>query len=320
MYSKILKYLVSLIFIHTCLLGCISEKKALQNLRQLNTYNGSLYVNDSIGKFYELEEKIINQAFSESTIDNPISQYFKKNISKRALSLIKFKNEKDNIFIEFTLDQNKKVNYIKTNSINKLVDLEIKQAFEKIKPLLLKNITLSPIYKYNLVIIQNTKENIAVIKCNKKAISYIPPIYGDCVNATNYNQLRRCNYVFITDFLYNNVDLTLIKDEDIDQENMIIPTIIIDNKGNVIAAKVESNNKVFLEAYYNTIKNIPQAKEPAKFNYINKFYGYKFPAKINEIIINNNGFKSFSKQPKNLRINSKKVMKNYIAYLKHNTL
>ena len=49
----------------------------------------------------------------------------------------------------------------------------------------------------------------------------------------------------ITDYLYNTVDLTSIRESEIDTKDEIYPKIIIDKKEVVISAKIASKNKYY---------------------------------------------------------------------------
>ena len=299
------------------LMSCGSEHSALSSFEKKQ--KKQFYINDSVEKFYHYERKIINHAQSQCSFNNPITQHFREHISFKTLKSVHFQPWQTNIFVEFTVDKNSNVNYLSTNSTDKILDYEIKNAFLSFETKFLKNENLDSSRLYHLVVIQNI-HNYAVVKCTKSTISYSPPIYGECDYYHNYNNLNHCNHNFITNYLCNHVDLGLITKEDIDQNHSIYPTLIIDNHGGVIAAKVESKNKAFLEAYYHTILNLPKAKYPAEFNYANEFYGYKFPEKITEIIARNADYQSYVMRTKHLHHNEKQCMKSYIDLLRDRRL
>jgi len=150
--------------------------------------------------------------------------------------------------VEFTVDEKSDINYFKTNTTNKILDTDLRKAFLEFEEQLSSYQKLDPIHKYNLVIIQKIN-NQPVIKCNKKAIAYIPPVFGNCGVLNNYGDLNQCNYVFISNFICNHADLSQINIINIKERHKVYPTLIIDHNGKVVAAKVESKNKLFLESY-----------------------------------------------------------------------
>ncbi len=313
MYKHWLVYIILL----TLTIACKSHKPVFIFPDVEETPSDILYVNDSVQKFHELESMIVTKAESETTYNNPITFYFKKHISKRALNEIEFKEWRQNIYLEFTVDTNHELLDVTTNSSSNKLDTQITKSFKKLYKKLSKQQEFNSKHKYTIVLIQNIDQK-AVIKCNPKAIGYIPPIFKSCTHIQSYKALNKCNYLYLTDHLYNHVDLSLINDVDIENNHQIYPKLIVDKQGKVVAAKVESENKRFLESYYKAIMDIPNASQAAKFNEINEYYGYNFPTSITNIILNNEQFKTYYNHLKVDAINAKKMMKHYIAQLKYN--
>lgn len=162
--------------------------------------------------------------------------------------------------------------------------------------------------------IQNINGN-PTVKCSERAIGYVPPIFSACTNQKTYQNLNKCNYIYITDYLYNHVNLIYVHESDIDKNNQIYPQLIINKQGKVEAAKVESQNKKLLDSYYQAIKSIPKAKYPAKFNGVNEYYGYNFPTSIYNIIKNSNDFNTTTTDNSLDHVNMQRLVKNYIHHL-----
>lgn len=305
-------------FTFLCILLIFSSCKSSRSIFSYKKVNSTavnkLYTNDSIDKFNELQHKIIQKTESQTSFNNPITQHFKKFITKETLNEIRFKEWRQNIYIEFTVDKNRHVLYYKTNTSSKRLDLQIKIAFKSFEFELTKIQNFDPIYKYSIVIVQNIN-GTPTVKCNDRAIGYKPPVFANCTKIKDYHNLNKCNYLYITDYLYNHVDLSYTYEQDVDKNNQIHPKLIIDKEGKVAAAKVESENKQFLESYYKAIKSIPPAIHPAKFNNTVEYYGYNFPTSIINIIKNNNQFKEYTSNKITERVQSKNLMKNYIHHL-----
>lgn len=268
--------------------------------------------NDSIEIFNKYEAKILQKVEDISSYQNPITTHFKKHISRRALKAVEFKEWRKNIYIEFTLDKYKRLTSIASNTSSAKLENQLKKAFKKLSFEALQIENFDPKYKYTLVIIQDLS-GIPVVKCGVKAIGYIPPIYQECSKENNYQSLNKCNYMYITNFLYDHVDLSYVSSLDIDNNHQILPKFIIDKSGEVVAAKVESQNKEFLESYYKAIMKLPKAIAPAKLNGTNDYYGYNFPTSIKNIIRNNNDFKKFYYQRRFEATDIKEIMKEFVA-------
>ena len=314
------QYLISMLGL-VIFVSCKSSHKTMVFRNSSSSGNSLLFVNDSVDKYNQLEKRMLQKAESEPTsLDNPITLHFSKYITQNTLKAVKFSEWKTKIYIQFTIDKNKNINSFSTNTSNKPLNLQLKDAFKRFELNLINIKELDPICKYNLVIIQNI-DGKAVIKCNNKAIGYKPPIFSECVNEINYDGLNRCNYNYITNYLYNHVDLSLVESDDISKNHQVYPKLIIDQKGKVVAAKVESENKEFLESYYKAIKSLPAAEKPAKLNGENEYYGYNFPTSISNIINNNDNFNTYipSKDNEN-RVDSKKEMKHYIKLIQKSKL
>ncbi len=300
--------------------ACKNNEQVIVFKNELQSDTATLYTNDSVQSFNRLKNRIIRKAESNSSLKNSMTLHFKKYISENIIKEVKFKDWRKNIYLEFTVDKNKHITYLSTNASNQRLDTQIKKAFKKLDAQLISLENFHTTSKYSIVIIQNIN-NKPVVKCNPKAIAYTPPIFSDCSKETTYAHLNKCNYLYLSDFLYNNVDLRLIEDIDIENNHQIYPKLIINKKGVVIAAKVESENKEFLESYYKAIKNIPRANKPAKFNGTNEYYGYNFPTSIINVIKNNNDFKQRYSHKVIDYVNAQKMMKHYVHYLRqHNPI
>ncbi|MGY5351686.1 hypothetical protein ACXGQW_03835 [Wenyingzhuangia sp. IMCC45533] len=313
------KHCLTHIFIVAIFISCKTKQHVFVFPSETQNISSALYVNNDVDKFNKLENRIVRKAESETSYNNPITLHFKKHISKRDLEQVEFSEWRKNVYLEFTVDNNHELLDLHTNSKSKKLDSKLKKVFEDFNLKLVTHNKFNPLYRYTVVIIQNIN-NKAVIKCNSKAIGYIPPIFSDCGKTNSYKALNRCNYLYITEYLYNHVDISLVDEMDIENNHQIYPKLIIDKKGNIVAAKVESQNKQFLESYYQAIMSMPKATQPAMFNEINEYYGYNLPTSITNIINNNSDFKAYYDNVTVDYVNAKKMMKHYVQQLHYNKL
>ncbi|MDO6737921.1 hypothetical protein [Wenyingzhuangia sp. 2_MG-2023] len=273
-----------------------------------------VFTNDSIAKYYKYESLILKTNENFTSLSNNITAHFKKYITPKKLENIEFLDPKKNIYIEFTLNRNKEPINVMTNASDEKLDKKLKKTFAKLD---FNNVTIvdfNPLCKYTLIVIQQQNKR-PIVKCNVTAIGYAPPMYKKCEEEFNYYNLNACNYLFISEYLYNNVDLSLVTAQDIDDFHRIYPKFIVDKEGKVIAAKIESENKQLLESYYQTILDLPKADVPAKLNGENFYYGYNFPTSIVNLIRNNGGFNQFYRFKKHTGKPIKELMKDYIILL-----
>lgn len=273
------------------------------------------FTNDSVAKFEKYEALILNTNKNLTSSNNAVSAHFRKHLDKKYLENIAFNEAKKNIYIEFSLNRDKEpINVFTNATANEKLDKKLKKAFKKLDFQQIEIKDHNPLYKYTLIVIQQ-ENNQAVIKCNTVAIGYTPPVYNECKEEYNYYNLNACNYMYISEYIYNHIDLSYTTPEDIDNFNRIYPKFIIDRQGNVIAAKITSENKELIESYYKTILNLPTANNPAQFNGENFFFGYNFPTSIVNIIRNNDGFNKFYRYKKSSGKPIKELMKDYVRYL-----
>jgi len=268
-------------------------------------------VNDSAQQFIDLQLEMIHKAEGISNYLNPITKHFSKYISQKDLDKIEFKESKKNVYLEFTLDNQRNTTSISSNANTSALDKHLKKAFKKLNRDLLKIDQFNSRYKYTLIIIQNI-ENTAVIKCSHKPIGYIPPVYNHCSDNMNNKDLHDCNYTHITTYINNNIDLSSVTALDIDNDNIILPKFIIDKEGKVIAAKVEAENKELVEAYYRVLLALPKADSPAKLNGINYYYGYNFPTSVEKIILYSSSYRKFFYRKRFEMTTHKELMKEFI--------
>lgn len=312
---KIITFLIFISFIlcrgqQKSLLGSDSEKKLFTH-----SLESSSYTNDSVAVFNKYKLIIANATENLTDDENIITTHFKRYITPTALKGITFNESKNNIYIEFTLNHKKEPINILTNSVdNKKLDKKLKRAFKKLDFEKIKLTNIDPLYKYTLIVIQ-LEGNSPIIKCNLTAIGYSPPIFDLCKNEYNYHSLNACNYLYISEYIYNHIDLSYTTSEDIDNFNKIYPKFIIDKEGKVIAAKISSENKELIESYYKAILRLPAATQPAKLNGKDFYYGYNFPTSIVNIIRNNDSFNKFYRYKKSSGKPIKEIMKDYIRFL-----
>lgn len=289
--------------------------KPIQNTVNTSNLKKKLHCSDNVELYTRLQKKIINKVESQTSFDNKITEHFKKFITPRALEQVKFKEWRKNIYIEFTVDKNKQVVFYNTNTSSQALDLQIKIAFKSFEFDLMNIQQFDPIYKYSIVVVQNIN-NKPTVKCNDRAIGYAPPVFQKCTNQKTYDNLNRCNYEYITDYLYNHVDLSYATASDIDNRDGVYPKLIIDPDGKIVAAKVESKNKELLQSYYQAIKSIPTAIKPARLDNQNEYYGYNFPTSISNIISNNKRFKEhYSQNIQNSGAGKTALMKSFLNKL-----
>lgn len=306
-----LMFLCSVLF-----LSCKSTTNTLASKTKKDTKAYyPLHANDSVAKFENLKEKIIFKTESQTSFNNPVTQHFKKFISKDALKEVNFQEWRKNIYVEFTVDRNKQILHYSTNTSSKKLDLQIRIAFKSFEFEMMQIQNFDPIYKYSLVVVQNIN-NTPVVKCNSKAIGYAPPVFSACSDQNTYEGLNHCNYMYITDYLYNNIDLSTVNEVNLDNNMQIYPRFIVDKHGKVVAAKIESKNKELVESYYKAIKNIPDAVKPAKLNDMDEFYGYNFPTSITNVIKSNHRYKKYASQKHLANTTHTQLMKRYVNDVK----
>lgn len=286
-----MKFVKLLLFILLCV-SCKTKKQVTRTIIKEEDKLPML-MNDSVAKFIEFDKKIADKVDGHTSLINPFTLHFRKHISSSALSKVQFKEWRRQIYIEFSINNRKEITYLDTNTSSKRLDKQLKKAFKKIDADLFEFPDYDPRYKYTLVVIQEAANGKPMIKCSEKIIGYIPPVYELCKGETTYQGLNNCNYIYITNYMYNHVDLSLATNKDIDYQHNILPKFIIDKEGKVIAAKIESQNKDLIENYYKTIKTLPKAISPAKINGEPYYFGYTFPSTIANLIRNNEGFKKY---------------------------
>lgn len=271
-------------------ISCKSNKKIVQDSIEEEL---PLLTNDSVFNFLEIDKKISRKVENKTSLSNPITEHFNKHISKSALKKVVFKEWRKKIYIEFSINKRKQITYIKTNTASKKLDKQLKKAFKKINFNLFDLPEYDPLYKFTLVVIQQNTIGEPIIKCSEKVIGYTPPVFEICSSEKNYHDLNNCNYIYITSYIYQHLDFSLATIKDIDFNHKIYPKFIINKKGKVVAAKIESQNKDLLEDYYKNIKSLPKAEKPAKIDGEPYYYGYNFPSSISNMVRNNEKFKKF---------------------------
>ena len=306
--------LVNLFILLLLVVSCKSKKQIINNSTIKKQETLPLLVNDSVQKFIEYDQKIVNKVEDHTSFSNPITDHFRKHVSKSALKSVQFKEWRSKIYIEFSLNSRKEITYIDTNTSSKKLDKQLKKAFKKLNFNLFEFPEYDSRYKYTLVVIQESN-NEPIIKCSEKIIGYTPPVFEICSGETTYQGLNNCNYLYISNYMYNKLDLTLATNKDIDYNHNILPKFIIDTNGKVIAAKIESQNKELLENYYKVIKTLPKAESPAKINGEPYYFGYTFPSTITDLIRNNEGFRKYFLYEKDSGRTLLENIKNYIQIL-----
>ncbi|MDO3693593.1 hypothetical protein QVZ41_01860 [Wenyingzhuangia sp. chi5] len=307
--------LVKLFILLLLIVSCKSKKQVVNTRIPLEQEKLPLLTNDSIQKFIEYDQKIVNKVEDHTSFANPITDHFKKHISNSALKSVEFKEWRRKIYIEFSLNNRKQITYIDTNTSTKKLDKQLKKAFKKLNFNLFEFPEYDSRYKYTLVVIQEDFKGEPIIKCSEKLIGYTPPVFEICSGETTYQGVNNCNYLYISNYMYNKLDLTLITDKDIDYKHSILPKFIVDENGKVIAAKIESQNKELMENYYKTIKSLPKAETPAKINGEPYYFGYTFPSTIADLVRNNEGFRKYFLYEKDNGKTLSENIKNYIQIL-----
>lgn len=303
--------LVRIFLILSLFIACKSKKQIVATVEKEAL---PLLTNDSIDKFIEIDKKIVNKVEGITSFSNPFTEHFRKNISSRALKKVQFKEWRSKIYIEFSITKRRQITYLNTNTASKKLDKQLKKAFKKLDFNLFKfPEEYDSRYKFTLVIIQEDFKGEPMIKCSEKVIGYIPPVFEICNKETSYQGLNNCNYIYITHYMYNKLNLALATTEDIENKHQILPKFIIDENGKVIAAKIESQNKKLLEDYFKNIKSLPKAESPAKINGEPYYFGYNFPTPIANIVRNNEGFKKYYTYQKD---NGRSLLDNIKTYIK----
>ncbi len=273
-----------------------------------------LYTHDSIETYNKYEAIILQNTKESTTLNNKITHHFREYVDKSLLEDAKLDTVNENIVIVFNLNRNKEPVNAYTNAPTRDLDKKLKKAFKEMDFNLIEVVEYDSRYQYTLVVIQNVKGKPS-IRCNLVALGYTPPIYISCDHEFNYYNINYCNYQYITEYLYNTIDLSLIKVEDNDYNHVVNLKFILDHTGKVIAAKVQSQNKGLMHSSYNAIFKLPKAKIPAKLNGEYFYYGYNFPTTIKNIIRNNKLFKSYYQYKKPSGITLNQMMKEYLVIL-----
>ncbi|GGF81532.1 hypothetical protein [Wenyingzhuangia marina] len=307
--------LVKLFILLLLIVSCKSKKQAVNNSIALEQEKLPLLINDSIQKFIEYDQKIVDKIEDHTSFENPITNHFRKHISNNALKSVQFKEWRSKIYIEFSLNSRKEITYIDTNTSSKKLDKQLKKAFKKLNFNFFKFPEYDSRYKYTLVVIQEDFKGEPIIKCSENVIGYTPPVFEICSGETTYQGLNNCNYLYISNYMYNKLDLSLAKDIDIDYSHRVLPKFIIDKNGKVVAAKIESQNKELIENYYKVIKTLPKAESPAKINGEPYYFGYTFPSTITDLVRNNEGFRKYFLYEKDNGRTLPENIKNYIQRL-----
>ncbi|MGY6648795.1 hypothetical protein [Wenyingzhuangia sp. IMCC45574] len=319
------KTILNIIIIIITLSSCRSKRDIAFNSSFSNTPSEKIkdsvlnskfpiYTNDSVEKYNTYESIIINNTEESTTLNNRITHHFRKYITPSTLKKIKFGKETKDIHITFNLNRNKEPVNVETNANIKELDSELKKGFEELDFSYVEIIEFDSHYKYTLIVIQKIEKK-AEVRCNIVAVGYTPPIYIKCTHEFNYDNLNYCNYQYLTEYIYNHMDLNLVRVEDIDFNHRMDIKFIVDYTGKVVAVKIESQNKKLLESCYNAVIRLPKAKVPAQMNGENYYYGYDFPTTINHIIRNNKLFKSYYHFKKRSGIKLDQMMKEYLVIL-----
>ncbi|ANW95000.1 hypothetical protein AXE80_01250 [Wenyingzhuangia fucanilytica] len=293
-------------------IACKSKKHIVDTVPIKEHKIQPLLINDSIQKFIEIDKKIVDKVEGHTSYDNPFTKHFRKHISTRALKSVQFKEWRRKIYIEFSINEWKQITYIDTNTSSKKLDKQLKKAFKKLDFNLFEFPEYDSRYKYTLVVIQEDYKGEPIVKCSEKVIGYTPPVFEICKNETTYQGLNNCNYIYISNYMYNKIDLSLVTNDDIDYKHQVLPKFIIDKNGKVIAAKIESQNKELMEDYYKNLKTLPKAESPAKINGEPYYFGYTFPNTITNLVRNNEGFKKYFLYEKD---NGKGLIENVKSYI-----
>lgn len=312
-----IKSCLKIIILATLFVSCIGKQK-IASRETSSTQEEALifpiYTNDSIEAYNKYQDSIIKTTENFTSNSNYATNHFKKYISVIDLKEIAFKESRKNIYVKFSLNRDKEPINVATNAATEKLDKKIKSAFKKLDFENIQFKETNPLYKHTLIVIQQ-KDSTAIVKSNSMAIGYSPPIYSLCNDEYNYTNLNACNYLYISEYMYNHIDLSYTRPEDIEYFHKIQPKFIIDEQGKVIAAKITSQNKELIKEYYKALMQLPAAITPAKLNGDAFFYGYNFPTSIVNIIRNNNGFNKFYNYKKSSGKPIRELMKDYVRLL-----
>lgn len=273
-------------------------------------HNDSVYIE----QFLTHENVIFSTIDDFTTLNNKITIHFRKYISGKDLKSIEFNKERRNVHIDFQLNRNKEPIKITTNAPTVDLDEKIKKAFNELDFSLLKIVEFNSSTKYTLIVIQNYG-NTPSVRCNTTAIGYTPPVYIECKEEFSYDGINKCNYLYLTEFLYNAIDLNFVKAEDLQNDHQMNLKFIVSPQGHVTSSIISSQNQRLLNSYQKAVNRLPKAKFPAKLNGENFYYCYIYPTSIKNIVRNNNHFKNYYNYKKHSGMSMDQIMMEYLIIL-----
>lgn len=146
-------------------------------------------------------------AESKPSPTSELSLYFEKHLSKELIAEAGLTSKRKRLLLTFSFDENDKLTAI-TNAKNEKLNDEIIKAFKKYPIEKLDLEYFSPFTFYYLQILAyNNGETI--INCNTVLISNSHPIFEECKNAKNSEEVKNCNQSLLANYITSNFNINI---------------------------------------------------------------------------------------------------------------
>ena len=160
--------------------------------------------NSVVGSENENNKIDIFEEESKPSVDSELSLYFEKKLSKELIADAGLTQKRKRLILTFSFDENDKL-IASTNAKSKRLNNEIIKAFKKYPKEKLALEYFSPFSYYYLQILEfENGENI--IKCNTVLISNSHPVFMECENSKNSEEVKDCNQQLLANFIVSNFD------------------------------------------------------------------------------------------------------------------
>ncbi len=165
--------------------------------------------NSVVGSENENNKIDIFEEESKPSVDSELSLYFEKKLSKELIADAGLTQKRKRLILTFSFDENDKL-IASTNAKSKRLNNEIIKAFKKYPKEKLALEYFSPFSYYYLQILEfENGENI--IKCNTILISNSHPVFMECENSKNSEEVKDCNQQLLANFIVSNFDSSIAK-------------------------------------------------------------------------------------------------------------
>lgn len=176
---------------------------------------------------------------AKPSLDSELSIYFEKHLSKELIAKSGLTSKRKRLMLTFSFDDKDKL-IASTNTKNKSLNDEIIKAFKNYPKEKLVLEYFSPFTFYNLQILEfENGENS--IKCNSVLISNSYPIFMECKNSKNSQEVKDCNQSLLANYIAKNFNTNIAKKTGI-SEAKIYAMFKIAPSGEIEDVKVKAPN------------------------------------------------------------------------------